>query len=72
VLSMQRNTVVVLHTPGAVLMPWVANASAIVAAFVPGQADGAAITVRTPNDKHLSMPRIPSPMIPSLMTSVHS
>lgn len=49
VLSMQRNTVVVLHTPGAVLMPWVANASAIVAAFVPGQADGAAIAVRTPS-----------------------
>lgn len=47
VLSMQPQTVVVLHCPGAVLMPWAGNATTILAAFVPGQADGAAITVRS-------------------------
>lgn len=45
VLSVQPRTVVVVHSPGAVLLPWAANASAILMAFVPGQADGAAITV---------------------------
>ena len=37
---------VIIHSPGAVLMPWADTVSSIIAAFVPGQADGAAITVR--------------------------
>jgi len=41
--SVQPNTIVVIHTPGAVLMPWVSDIPAIVCAFLPGQEDGNAI-----------------------------
>lgn len=54
VLSVQPRTVVVVHSPGAVLLPWAANASAILMAFVPGQADGAAITVSQSVCRHVS------------------
>jgi hypothetical protein len=46
VLSTQPRTVVVVHSPGAVLMPWADSAPAILFPMVPGQADGAAIAVR--------------------------
>jgi beta-glucosidase len=39
----QKNTVVVANCPGAVLMPWVEKTRAVVAAWLPGQEDGAAI-----------------------------
>lgn len=40
VSSVQRNTVAVIHTPGAVLMPWEKQVAAIMVAFLPGQMDG--------------------------------
>jgi len=43
VLNAQPNTIVVLHIAGAVLMPWVDSATAILSAFLPGQEDGYAI-----------------------------
>jgi len=43
VAAAQENTVVVLHNPGAVVMPWVDKVSSIVTAFMPGQEDGNAI-----------------------------
>jgi len=43
VASVQPNTAVVIHTPGAVLMPWLAEVSAVLCAFFPGQMDGAAL-----------------------------
>jgi len=43
VAAAQPNTVVVVHTPGAVLMPWASQVSSIVIAFLPGQEDGNAI-----------------------------
>eukprot|EP01113_Clastostelium_recurvatum_P036459 TRINITY_DN51_c0_g1_i3.p1 TRINITY_DN51_c0_g1~~TRINITY_DN51_c0_g1_i3.p1 ORF type:complete len:594 (-),score=131.29 TRINITY_DN51_c0_g1_i3:146-1858(-) len=43
VIAAQPNTVVVLHHPGSVLMPWVNSTLAILAAFLPGQEDGNAI-----------------------------
>lgn len=45
VVSVQPRTVVVVHGPGAVLMPWADEVPAILMAFMPGQADGNAITV---------------------------
>jgi len=39
----QPNTIVVVHTPGAVLMPWIDNVKATLCAFMPGQEDGHAI-----------------------------
>jgi len=43
VLSVQPNTIVVINTPGAVLMPWKDSVPAILCAFLPGQEDGNAI-----------------------------
>jgi beta-glucosidase len=43
VAQAQPNTIVVIHSPGAVLMPWANKISSIVAAFLPGQEDGNAI-----------------------------
>lgn len=43
VAAAQPNTVVVVHTPGAVLMPWEASVPGILVAFMPGQEDGNAI-----------------------------
>jgi beta-glucosidase len=43
VAGAQANTVVVIHTPGSVLMPWAQAVPAIVCAFLPGQEDGTAI-----------------------------
>jgi len=43
VAAANPNTVVVLHAVGAILMPWVDQAKAIVHAFVPGQEMGNAI-----------------------------
>jgi len=43
VAQAQPSTVVVVHTPGAVLMPWVDQVAAIVCSFMPGQEDGNAI-----------------------------
>jgi beta-glucosidase len=43
VAAAQPNTVVVIHHPGAVLMPWATSVRSIVCAFLPGQEDGNAI-----------------------------
>lgn len=43
VSAVQNRTVVVVHTPGAVLMPWIDSVASVLVAFLPGQADGAAI-----------------------------
>jgi len=43
VLKAQPRTIVVIHSPGAVLMPWGVNAAAILCAFLPGEVDGNAI-----------------------------
>jgi beta-glucosidase len=43
VAAVNRDTVVVLNTGGAVLMPWLARVAAVVEAWYPGQEDGAAI-----------------------------
>ena len=45
VAAVQRNTVVVINSPGAVLLPWAdhPNVSAVLAAFMPGQEAGNAI-----------------------------
>jgi len=43
VVAAQPNTVVVIHGPGAVLMPWVDSVPAILTAFMPGQESGNAI-----------------------------
>jgi beta-glucosidase len=40
VAAVQQNTIVVIHTPGAILMPWIDQVKAIVCAFLPGQEDG--------------------------------
>jgi beta-glucosidase len=40
VAAAQSNTVVVVHSPGAVLMPWADDVPAIICAFFPGQEDG--------------------------------
>lgn len=39
----QKNSIVVVHTPGAVEMPWAGGVPAIAVGFMPGQMDGAAI-----------------------------
>eukprot|EP01116_Phalansterium_solitarium_P024208 TRINITY_DN8802_c0_g1_i1.p1 TRINITY_DN8802_c0_g1~~TRINITY_DN8802_c0_g1_i1.p1 ORF type:complete len:673 (+),score=239.95 TRINITY_DN8802_c0_g1_i1:161-2179(+) len=44
VVAAQAKTVVVIHSPGAVLMPWEASVPAILEAWLPGQMDGDAIT----------------------------
>ncbi len=36
VSKVSKNVIVVLHNPGAVLMPWIDNVSAVLAAFYPG------------------------------------
>ena len=45
VAAVQRNMVVVVNSPGAVLLPWAdhPNVSAVLAAFMPGQEAGNAI-----------------------------
>lgn len=43
VAAVQNNTVVVVHTPSAVLMPWENSVPSILVAFMPGQEDGNAI-----------------------------
>jgi len=43
VVAAQPNTVVVIHCPGAVLMPWADSVPAIITAFMPGQESGNAI-----------------------------
>eukprot|EP01127_Copromyxa_protea_P012575 TRINITY_DN3300_c0_g1_i5.p1 TRINITY_DN3300_c0_g1~~TRINITY_DN3300_c0_g1_i5.p1 ORF type:complete len:594 (+),score=128.70 TRINITY_DN3300_c0_g1_i5:106-1782(+) len=43
VAAVQNNTVVVVHTPGAVLMPWEPSVPSILVGFMPGQEDGHAI-----------------------------
>jgi len=43
VVAAQPNTVVVVHTPGAVLLPWANSVKGIVCAFLPGQESGNAI-----------------------------
>ncbi len=40
IVSAQRNTIVVVHTPGSVLMPWASDIPAILCAWMPGQEDG--------------------------------
>jgi Glycosyl hydrolase family 3 C-terminal domain len=40
VAKVQKNTVVVLHVPGAVLMDWLDLVSSVLCAFYPGQEDG--------------------------------
>jgi len=43
VIQAQPNSIVVVHSPGAVLMPWAGNAEAIICAFLPGEEDGHSI-----------------------------
>jgi len=43
VVARQPNSVVVVNTPGAILMPWVEDVPGIVVSFMPGQEDGHAI-----------------------------
>ncbi|KAH3744391.1 glycoside hydrolase superfamily [Pelomyxa schiedti] len=43
VLDVQPNTIVVIHSPGAVLMPWEKEVPTIVESFYPGQEDGNAL-----------------------------
>jgi beta-glucosidase len=40
VLELQANVVVVVHSPGAILMPWASDAPSILLGFLPGQEDG--------------------------------
>jgi len=44
VIAAQPNTIVVVHNPGAVTMPWASKVPAILVAWLPGQEDGNAIT----------------------------
>lgn len=46
VAGMQPRTAVVVHTPGALLMPWADAVQAVLLAWLPGQEDGHAIEVR--------------------------
>jgi beta-glucosidase len=43
VVQAQPKTIVVVHCPGAVLMPWSASVPAILVRFMPGQEDGNAL-----------------------------
>jgi len=43
VVKAQPNTIVVVHTPGAALMPWIEDVKGALCAFMPGQEDGHAI-----------------------------
>lgn len=43
IMNAQPNTIIVLHNPGAVVMPWANNAGAILAAWFPGQEMGNAL-----------------------------
>jgi len=43
VIQAQPRTIVVVHSPGAVLMPWAFQAAAVLCAFLPGEVDGSAI-----------------------------
>jgi len=43
VAKVQKNTIVVIHSPGAVTMPWASSVDSILAALMPGQEDGNAI-----------------------------
>eukprot|EP01121_Diplochlamys_sp_Union-15-3_P007931 TRINITY_DN205_c0_g1_i1.p1 TRINITY_DN205_c0_g1~~TRINITY_DN205_c0_g1_i1.p1 ORF type:complete len:679 (-),score=206.24 TRINITY_DN205_c0_g1_i1:112-2148(-) len=43
VAAAQPNTVVVIHHPGAVTMPWLSSVRSVLAAWLPGQEDGNAI-----------------------------
>lgn len=44
VAAANQNTIVVLNTGNAVLMPWLSSVSSVLEAWYPGQVDGAAIT----------------------------
>jgi len=43
VRQVQPKTIVVIHTPGSLVLPWANSISAIISAFLPGQEDGNAI-----------------------------
>jgi len=43
VAAIQPNTIVVINTPGPVLMPWIDLVDAVVCSFMPGQEDGNAL-----------------------------
>jgi len=43
VVSVQPKTIVVIHTPGSLVLRWAASVPAIISAFLPGQEDGNAI-----------------------------
>jgi len=43
IAKVQPNTIVVVHSPGAVLMPWLDSVAAVVCGFMPGQEDGDAM-----------------------------
>lgn len=43
VASINPNTIVVIHTPGAVLMPWINNVRAVINAGLPGEETGNSI-----------------------------
>eukprot|EP00727_Mastigamoeba_balamuthi_P004227 m51a1_g13801 hypothetical protein (1062) ;mRNA; f:364023-367797 len=43
VAANQARTVVVIHNPGAVVMPWVGSVAAVIARLMPGQEDGNAL-----------------------------
>ena len=40
IVAAQPNTIVILHNPGAVVMPWASSAAGIIAAWFPGQEMG--------------------------------
>jgi beta-glucosidase len=44
VAVVNKRTIVVLNTGGAVLMPWLSNVAAVLEAWYPGEEDGAAMT----------------------------
>jgi beta-glucosidase len=41
--SVQQNTIVVLHAPGAMVLPWIESARAVLCSFFPGQENGNAL-----------------------------
>jgi beta-glucosidase len=43
ITKVQPNTVVVMHAPGAVVMPWLNSVNSLICSFYPGQEDGTAL-----------------------------
>lgn len=56
VAGLNPRTAVVVHCPGAVLMPWLEQVKAVLVGFVPGQEAGNAVTVGQPAHHHTTTP----------------